>query len=208
MALGIPTVLIEHCYMNNDYDVQFLDSEEDLRKLARADADAIIEFLGLKLPEDVVKISIDKENVNLILGESEKVTATVDAKKTEDKEIKWTSSNEKIAKVDKDGNITAQGVGKAEIKVTSVKDTNIWKTVKVNVEKEEIKFKKKLENILSGRTKTLEVETLPSWEINKNIEWESSNTTIVEVKKTRKNYSKKRRNSRNNSDLARKKYIL
>ena len=44
---GIPTVLIEHCYMNNSHDVQFLDSDADLKNLAKADGDAIIDYLQL-----------------------------------------------------------------------------------------------------------------------------------------------------------------
>ena len=50
---GIPTVLIEHCYMNNEHDVQFLDSEEDLKKLAKADGEAIIDYLKLKSKKEV-----------------------------------------------------------------------------------------------------------------------------------------------------------
>lgn len=188
---GIPTVLIEHCYMNNNYDVQFLDSEEDLRKLAKADAEAIIEFLGLKLPKDVIKIDIDKESINIIQGQTKKVTAIVTAENSENKEVKWTSNNEKIAKVDQKGNITAIGVGKANIKVTSIKDSNVSKTILVNIEEEEIEFIKEIDNILLGKTKKLELEISPSWEENKNIIWESSNKEIVEVINTGKITAKK-----------------
>lgn len=179
---GIPTVLIEHCYMNNSHDVQFLDSDEDLKKIAKADADAIIDYLQLKLPKDVITtMTVNKESVNLLQGEKTKVTATVGPSTVKDKEIKWTTSNEKVAKVDTKGNIEAVGVGKVKITVTSVNNPNIKKVVTVNVEKQEVKFEKDTENILVGETKTLNPKISPSWIENKNIVWESSNKDIIEV---------------------------
>lgn len=44
---GIPAIIIEHCYINNSIDQVFFDSEEDLQKLAKADANAIIEYYNL-----------------------------------------------------------------------------------------------------------------------------------------------------------------
>lgn len=189
---GIPTVLIEHCYMNNSHDVQFLDSEEDLKKLAKADGDAIIDYLNLRLPKDVIStMTIDKENINLLQGEKTKVIATIGPSTAQNKEIKWTTSNEKIAKVDTQGNIEAVGIGVAKITATSVDNPNINKIVIVNVEKEEVKFEKETENIILGESKTLDVKITPTWVENKNIAWESSNKDIVEVSNEGKITAKK-----------------
>lgn len=46
---GVPTVLIEHAFIKTDAD--FLDSDEDLKKLAEADGKAIVEHYNLKLKE-------------------------------------------------------------------------------------------------------------------------------------------------------------
>lgn len=43
----IPTVLLEHCYLSNSEDCKFIDSDEDLRKIAKADSDAIAAYLKL-----------------------------------------------------------------------------------------------------------------------------------------------------------------
>ena len=180
---GVPAVLVEHCFINNAHDVQFLDSEEDLKKLAKADGDAIIEYLELKLPKDVVtEIKVDKENINLLEGKSAKVTATTEPSTAENK-VKWTSNNEKIAKVDGSGNITAVATGIAEITVTSEINPNVSKKINVNIEKEEIKFEKEIENIIAGKTKKLSVKVTPSWEKTPNIVWKSSNEDIVEIAK-------------------------
>ena len=178
---GIPTVLIEHCYMNSS-DVQFLDSEEDLKKLAKADGDAIVDYLKLRLKEDVIStMTVDKENINLLEGEKAKVTVTLGPSTAKNKEVKWTSNNEKIAKVDQNGNIEAVGTGIAKITATSVDNPNINKTVTINVEKEEVKFEKDTETILVGSSKILNVKVTPSWIENKNIVWESDNKDVLEV---------------------------
>ncbi len=43
----IPIVLLEHCYISNTSDCKFIDSDEDLQKIAKADADAIVSYLNL-----------------------------------------------------------------------------------------------------------------------------------------------------------------
>ena len=44
---GLPTILIEHCYIVGA-DFQYVDSDEDIQKLAIADANAIVQYYGLK----------------------------------------------------------------------------------------------------------------------------------------------------------------
>lgn len=180
---GISAVLIEHCFMNNSHDVQFLDSEQDLKNLAKADADAIIEYYGLKLKSDVVSfIKIDKESINLIEGKTTKVNVTeITPVTAKNKNVTWKSNDEKIAKVDENGNVTAISTGKTTISVTSVNNPNVSKNIEVNVEKEEVKFEKQKDNILFGKEKTLNVKISPSWITQKNISWESSNNEIATV---------------------------
>ena len=43
---GVPTILVEHCFMNSS-DSQFLDSDYDLQRIADADSMAIIEYFNL-----------------------------------------------------------------------------------------------------------------------------------------------------------------
>lgn len=44
---GMPSILIEHCYMDSEEDRRFLHSEEGLRQLAKADANGIASYYGL-----------------------------------------------------------------------------------------------------------------------------------------------------------------
>lgn len=46
-ARDIPGIIVEHCFMDNGNDQQYMDSEEDLRALAKADAIGIATYFGL-----------------------------------------------------------------------------------------------------------------------------------------------------------------
>ena len=61
-----------------------------------------------------VTITLDKTSVSGEVGDSEKVTATI---KGSTATPKWTSSDEKVATVDQNGNITFVGEGKATVKI-------------------------------------------------------------------------------------------
>lgn len=179
---GISTVLIEHCYMNNANDVQFLNSDEGLRKLAKADADAIVEYYKLRLKEDVVsKINVDKDSLNLLEGNTTQIVASVEPSTAVNKTIKWTSQDESIAKVDENGNVEAVGVGKTNIIVKSEDNHNIIKTIPVNVEREEVKFVNNSEYVLAGRNTVLNATISPTWITGKTIEWTSSAPEIISV---------------------------
>jgi len=43
----IPGIIVEHCFMDNSNDKNYIDSDEDLRALAKADAEGIAKFYGL-----------------------------------------------------------------------------------------------------------------------------------------------------------------
>lgn len=48
VALEIPAVIIEHCYVDEERDDSYCSSDEALRSLGRADAAAVARYLGLK----------------------------------------------------------------------------------------------------------------------------------------------------------------
>lgn len=48
---GIMAILVEHGFINNQSDAKFLSSEANLKKLGEADAQGIVDYYGLKLPQ-------------------------------------------------------------------------------------------------------------------------------------------------------------
>ena len=69
--MGIPSLLIEHAFMDNSYDLQFLRSDEKLKEMGKRNAQAIIEYYGLqKIIEPSDDIIIEQTTVD-ILNENE-----------------------------------------------------------------------------------------------------------------------------------------
>ena len=81
-----------------------------------------------------VKASVEK--AELKVGETTKATATIMPEGAEGVELAWTSSDDKIATVDKDGNVKAVAEGKATLTVTATQgsgDSAVTKTATVDV---------------------------------------------------------------------------
>lgn len=66
-ANGIAAALIEHCHVDNDMDVGFCDSEEDLIALGKADATSVAKYFGLSSSQLGVDYS-DDSNVPTVDG--------------------------------------------------------------------------------------------------------------------------------------------
>ena len=64
-------------------------------------------------------ISINPTTVTLKVGENTTVTATVAPANTTDKNLKWTSSDETVAMVNENGEITGMGLGQCAITATT-----------------------------------------------------------------------------------------
>lgn len=62
---GIPTILIEHCYIIGS-DFNFVNSDEKIKKLAKADSDGIVAYYGLKLKQaqtQIENVIVDETNM-------------------------------------------------------------------------------------------------------------------------------------------------
>jgi len=68
----------------------------------------------------VKKVTLNKKNLDLAVGASEKLSAKVNAPKKSYKAVKWTSSNEKVVKVSNKGVVSAVGEGTAKVTVTAL----------------------------------------------------------------------------------------
>lgn len=178
---GIPGVLIEHCFMKGS-DSRFLDSEQDIQKLARADCDAIVEYYGLekKDPTRVSGIILDKTNITLLKGEKSKLAVTVTPATAKNKNVKWTSSNTKVATVTSTGEIIAQGAGTATITATT-EDRGKVATATINVKEISITLDKQETNVLVGNKLSIGYTISPDSVTNKEVTWTSSNTELATV---------------------------
>lgn len=49
LQAGIPSIIVEHAFISSTVDAKYLDSEADLQKLGRADAEGIAQYFGVNL---------------------------------------------------------------------------------------------------------------------------------------------------------------
>ncbi|MCM1498350.1 MAG: Ig-like domain-containing protein [Clostridium sp.] len=83
----------------------------------------------------VTKVALDKTAVTLKVGATDTIKATATTKgKKANKTIQWTSSDEKVATVDKTGKVTAVAAGTATITATSTDGTKKSAKAAVTVE--------------------------------------------------------------------------
>ena len=66
----------------------------------------------------VTAVTLDRTEVAMIKGETLKLTATVTPEDADDTTVAWTTSDEAVATVDEDGNLTAVATGTATVTVT------------------------------------------------------------------------------------------
>ena len=128
----IPIVLLEHCYISNNDDCKFIDSDEDLKKIAKADSNAIVKYLNLKLPSEIIPtLKIKEAPKYALVGKEQNIEIELSPSSEKEKTLLWESDDETIIKVSKDGKISPLKEGTAKIKVTW-KEKNISDEVEIN----------------------------------------------------------------------------
>ncbi|MCM1296423.1 MAG: S8 family serine peptidase [Muribaculaceae bacterium] len=83
---------------------------------------------------EVTGLLLDRETLDTLAGESTQLTAFVAPWTTTSKDVKWTSSNSRIAKVDANGVVTGVAKGEAVITATSVKNPKVKAECAVTVD--------------------------------------------------------------------------
>ncbi|MDZ4957450.1 hypothetical protein GNF51_17100, partial [Clostridium perfringens] len=82
-------------------------------------------------------VSLDKTSAELKINESLELKATISPEDATNKDVTWTTSDEKVAKVDENGKVIAVAPGKATITVTT-KDGNFKAVAEIIVKDKEV----------------------------------------------------------------------
>ena len=98
------------------------------------------------------QITLNKSEVNLVQGKSEKILAIVTPDVAKDKKLTWKSNDENIATVDQNGVILAKSEGTTSVVVST--SNNLVKTVKVIVTKMNVPVITASDKILSNQWHT------------------------------------------------------
>ena len=140
---------------------------------------------------DVEKIELEKETIKIKEGEIYQIEAKVKPENATNKELSYTSLDNKIVEILENGVIKGKSKGKTAIEIRSV--NNKVKRVEVEVKeetkeevKEEIKaagieIEVKKISIVQGEKREINARIIPTNAENKKLTWTSSNKKVVEV---------------------------
>lgn len=150
------------CFLiSNAFAIDINDlSYEELLELQRQAEEQLAEYnRQYAIEHGNRRIELDYENLMLFVKEQKKVVASVsrvtdDA--PEETQLKWTTSDEKVATVSSSGTITAVGKGDAVITCLAKDDDTVFATINVNVQLHVQKV------VLSDETITLLISNKPS----------------------------------------------
>ncbi len=130
----------------------------------------------------VESVSINKTSIQLEVGDTSSLVATVNPQNATNKNIIWSSSDIEIATVDSSGVITAVAQGNATITATSEdggKTANAVVTVIIPVES--VSIDQSFIQLEVGQTSSLVATVNPQNATNKYIAWSSSNIEVANV---------------------------
>lgn len=138
--------------------------------------------------DNVVKVSavsLDKSQVILVVDEEIYLNATITPIQAENKSIRWSSFDEKIAKVDSEGKVVAIGPGSTFINAVTV-DGNFKQSCKIIVKPKfvnvtGISISSHEVEVKLGFKYSLIAEVVPRNATNSKIIWNSSHPNIVFV---------------------------
>ena len=138
----------------------------------------------VKEPDTVLaeSVTLNKSELGLTVGGSEKLTATVLPENTTDKTVVWTSSKDSCATVSSDGTVTAVSVGDAVITATCGAKSDECKVTVTAAPGTvtEVKLNKSTLPLTVADTETLIATVLPS-DAGVTVNWSSSAKNIATV---------------------------
>ena len=139
--------------------------------------------------DEVTSVVLNQTELTMKPDDTIQLTATVYPANAANKKLIWTSSNDDVAMVTDDGFVLAMAEGEADITATSAENSSIKAVCHIKVENEKepvvtivgIKFEESPVTISMGETKKLNVIFNPVDATNKQLEWKSTKTSVVDV---------------------------
>ncbi len=176
--------------INTEEDTVLL-KEKNNNLAAYTDTDKNGTYDTLIAESDVVlvtDVSLNKKDTALKIAETTTLTAAITPENATNKNVSWTSSDEKVAAV-KDDVVTALAEGKAAITVTTedgektaVCNVTVSGEKPVTVPVTGVSLDKKDAALKIGETTALTATITPENATNKNVNWTSSDEKVAAVK--------------------------
>ena len=176
-------------WSSSDTSVAYVDNEGFVSGIAPGEAIITVTAeSGVKaechvtvLPIEVSGLTLSHHSAELKANETLQLTATVEPEDATDKTVTWASSNEAVATVDAEGNVTAITVGEATITATAgeVQAECLIMVVATPVETAYITNGNL--DMTVGSSVELSVTILPLDATDRSVVWSSSDTIVARV---------------------------
>ena len=147
-------------------------------------ANGIEKKLKVKVETSATGVKLDKNYVQLDLSKNKQsiIKATIEPSTASNKEVTYTSSNERVATVDKNGKITAKGNGEANIIARTSNGKEAVCKVEVQTVATKINMDKNVSIDLSkSKEKKITIEVEPRDAKNKPVMIRSSNEEVATI---------------------------
>lgn len=132
----------------------------------------------------VEAIILSQTHANIEPGQTLQLTATVVPDDAENKDLEWSSSNDKVAMVSSAGKVVALEEGETTITAKAKDGSNTSATCTVTVTPVKVKsltLDYSSYVLIQGESMTLEATILPANAANKTLKWSSSDDSILMV---------------------------
>ncbi|HAT61846.1 MAG TPA: hypothetical protein DCS83_04745 [Prevotella sp.] len=177
-------------WATSDADIASVDNKGNVTALKTGTATITVSLINgnftaqckVTVSSTVSGVSLDKTSLSIIEGKTDILVATILPNDATNKEVKWTSDNESVAKVSPNGEITAIRPGSATITVTTT-DQSKTAQCKVTVTPvvSGVTLNKTSLSITEGKTDMLVATILPNDATNKEVTWTSDNESVAKV---------------------------
>lgn len=127
-------------------------------------------------------LSLTPSSLQLKLGQTKKLTATLSPQSASDKRVTWSSNKPEVVQVDSSGMVTAQGNGTATISVKTVTGKlTASTTITVTTPVSGVTLNKTSLNLKTGQTTQLTASIQPAGASEKGITWSSNKPAVATV---------------------------
>lgn len=146
-------------------------------------ADDLFAMCSITVKQNVTNVELSVEKNTLIVGDKIQAVAKVTPEDADNTTLKWSSSDESVATVDQNGNITAVDKGYAMITAAATDGSERYRAVGIQVRKlvADVKLEKNELVTYVGRATSMEVSVTPEDASDRSLIWESSDTETATV---------------------------
>ncbi len=129
-------------------------------------------------------VKLNYSSMTVYIGRQRTLVPTVFPLNASNKNVKWKSSDSKVASVNSDGTVTGKKAGKVVITCTTEsgsRTATCTVTVKKYINTKSVSLNKLTCSVYAGKKYTLVATVLPENASSKKVKWKSSNTKVATV---------------------------